>query len=88
MWRLKILLKILKFKLTGKKMILINEAAGLRDYLWVRNYFKVLKNHPKYSKYKIVFLATERWLDFAKDMDSDYVDIFIPLDNPYKLRAV
>lgn len=82
-----ILISLLYF-IKKEKIILINEAAGLGDYLWVRNYFKLIKNDDKYKNYKIALCATERWLDFAMDMDSDYVDIFLPFKNPYKPKIL
>lgn len=78
-----ICLKIIFFKCTNKKIIIINEAAGLGDYIWTRNYFRLLKIDPKYSMYKIVFLGTKRWAEFAKAYDSKYVDLFYFFKKPY-----
>ena len=80
---IEIFVKLILFKLLRKKLILVNEAAGLGDYLWVRNYLEKLKTDPYYKKYKLVLCATRRWLDFAKDMDSKYVDVFLPFNSPH-----
>lgn len=76
--------KILIYKLFRRKTIVINEAGGLGDYLWVRNYFKVIKSSNLYKDYKIIFCATKRWVEFAKRLDSNYVDVFLSFQNPYK----
>ena len=77
------LFKILLYKIKKEKIIVINEAAGLGDYIWVRSYFKLIKNNEKYKDHKIFMLTTKRWTDFAKDFDSEYVDMFLPFKDPY-----
>ena len=78
------ILKLIFYKFSAQKTIIINEAAGLGDYLWVRSYFKLLKTSEKYRNYKIIFCGTKRWKDFAQKVDSKYVDIFLFFKDPYK----
>ena len=77
------LLKILLYKITFKKIICINTASGLGDYLYVRSYFKYIKQNNMTRDCKLVVLVTERWKDFAKKFDSKYVDIFFSFSNPH-----
>lgn len=77
-------LKLLFYKLQGKKLILINSAAGLGDYLWIRNYFELIKNSKEYRNSAIILLATERWMSFAKELDKQNIDLFINFHNPHR----
>lgn len=86
----KMQLKLIFYKLFNKKLIIINEAAGLGDYLWIRNYFKLIKKSAKYKKYKIILCATARWAHFAHKLDCNYVDVILPFNDPYnpKFREI
>ncbi|MDD3237536.1 MAG: hypothetical protein PHV37_05505 [Candidatus Gastranaerophilales bacterium] len=75
-------LKLLICKFQKKELILINAAAGLGDYLWIRNYFKLIKESPQHKNSAIILLATERWLRLSKKIDNGYVDIFMNFHNP------
>lgn len=79
---LKIFLKCIYYRLTCKKILLLDASSGLGDYLWIRNALRLFKNDTKLGKYKIILAVTQRWFDFALKNDKDYVDIFIPIDNP------
>ena len=81
-------LKILFYYIKKKKLILINEAGGLGDYLWVRSYFEVIKQSEKYKDYKLVFCGTKRWRDFALKYDSKNVDAWLFFNNPYNPKSL
>lgn len=76
-------LKIIFWKISGKKTLLINEASGLGDYLWVRSYFRWIKQKSIYKDYKLIFCGTERWASFATNFDHTYVDAFLFFKDPY-----
>ena len=80
---LKNLVSLFSYKLRGSKILIIQAAAGLGDYLWIRNYLPLIKADPQYKDYKLILCCTERWLDFAKEMDEKYIDIFLPFKSPY-----
>lgn len=67
-------LKLLYYKLSGKKIIIVNAASGLGDYLYSRAYLKLLRE--QYKDYKIILLGTHRWKSFAICNDSNFVDCF------------
>ena len=78
------LIKLCWYKISGKKLIVINEASGLGDYLWVRSYFRIIKERS--TDNRIIFLGTRRWADFAQTLDKNKVDIFFFFQNPYHPR--
>ena len=81
--QLKLIFRFSIYKLHGRKIIIINEASGLGDYLWIRPIFRLLKESHEYKKSAIVLLGTERWKEFALKFDSDYCDDFIFFDDPH-----
>lgn len=79
------LFQILIYKLTKSKILVINEASGLGDYIWVRSYFELIKNDTTYKDYKIIFIGIKRWENFARTFDSKNVDLFLFLRSPAKI---
>jgi len=59
------------------KNILILEDNGLGDYILARDFFKYIKQIKKYENHKIILLAKEDRIDFAKIYDANSIDEFI-----------
>ena len=82
----RLLFLFLCWKICNKKILLVAEPSGLGDYIYVRPIFKIIKNSNKYGTCKCILIGTSRWKDFAIDVDGEFCDGFIWLDNPYKPR--
>lgn len=64
-------------KNTLKNCIAIIEPGGIGDYMFCRPYLKQLK---LYTKQKIVFFASKKFVDFVKAYDYSFFDYIIPYD--------
>ena len=75
------IIQIIAWRLMGARLLVINEAGGLGDYLWVRSYLKLIREQ---TDYKIIFCVTERWKSFARVHDGKNIDILVSLKKPNK----
>lgn len=64
-------------------VVITTESGGLGDYLWIRSYYAVIKNH--YKRCRIIVAGMKHWTRFALELDADTIDIyreFESCDNP------
>ena len=78
-------LNYIKFKLLGKKVIMLGVASGFGDYLWSRNLMYWIRKDIKYKNYAIVLITTRRWSDFVNHEDKNIFDIEISIKDPAKV---
>ena len=78
-------LNYIKFKLLGKKVIMLGVASGFGDYLWSRNLMYWIRKDIKYKNYAIILITTRRWSDFVNHEDKNIFDIEISIKDPAKV---
>lgn len=78
-------LNYIKFKLLGKKMIMLGVASGFGDYLWCRNLMYWIRKDIKYKNHAIILITTRRWSDFVNHEDKNIFDIEISIKDPAKV---
>lgn len=60
------------YKCTGRKILIITTGSGgVGDYLWIRNYFPLLKAQG----YKVVLIAMAHWKEIVGAFDENDIDI-------------
>lgn len=78
------LLHIYRNKINGKSIVVITtESEGLGGYLWIRNYYKVIKKHfEDKNGCTIILLGMANWKEFVETVDlPEYLDIFRPFES-------
>lgn len=66
------LTKILWFKLTRKKIVVITTGSGgIGDYLWIRSFYSIIKE----NNYKIVLIAMSNLKETVESFDKNDLDI-------------
>jgi ADP-heptose:LPS heptosyltransferase len=64
-----------------KKNILLIRLDAIGDYVLFRNYIEILKKSKKYKNYKITLIGNIAWKNLAEELDSQFIDEFIWIDN-------
>ncbi len=57
--------------------ILLIKPDGIGDYILLRNFISIIKNHPKYRSYKITLCGNSAFSKFAETYDRSVIDGFI-----------
>ncbi len=64
--------KLLWYRLARKKLVVITTGSGgVGDYLWIRNYYPLLKEQG----YKIILIAMAHWEEIVVAFDKNNIDI-------------
>lgn len=78
--------KVWWWRLMGNPIVVVTtESGGLGDYLWIRSYYNVIKQHYDNRHCRIIVAGMKHWTRFALDLDGDTIDIyreFESCDNP------
>lgn len=72
-----------KFKHNKDKYLVLIEPGGLGDYIFCRPFFKYIKKSEKYKNHKLIYVASEQYVDFVKEFDKEYFDKIITYNADY-----
>ncbi len=66
------ILRVLSWKLSGKKIAVVTTGSGgVGDYLWIRNYFPIIRQHG----YKVILIAMSHWKEIVEAFDKEETDV-------------
>lgn len=71
-----------------KKILILQLASGLGDYISARKYLYEHINKGLREEYNIIVIGTKRWKQFADYFDKDNFDILIYIDDPYGKKLI
>ena len=62
-------------------VVVTTESEGLGGYLWIRNYYRVIKEHFSKRGCCIILLGMANWEEFVRTVDDEQLDIFRPFES-------
>lgn len=66
----------------GDKIVVVTtESEGLGGYIWIRNYYKVIKEHYAPKRCCIILAGMYNWTEFIQESDTAYLDVFRPFES-------
>ena len=68
---------------TKVKSVLIVSTFGIGDYVFLRNFFKIMKNYERFKDAKITAILSETVRDLSDYLDKDVVDTFFYVPHPF-----
>ena len=71
-------------------IVITTESEGLGGYLWIRNYYRIIRESVAPKRCCIILAGMANWSDFVSQIDADLIDIYRPFescDQPKKIES-
>ncbi len=79
-------------KVLGETIIVLTtESEGLGGYLWIRNYYKLIRDFYTPKRCCIILAGMSGWSEFVSQVDANLIDVYRPFescDQPKKMESL
>lgn len=79
------ILRVMGWKLCRKKIVVVTTGSGgVGDYLWIRNYFPIIRQNG----YKVILVAMSHWKEIVEAFDKEETDVIRYLESCLSPRII